>query len=273
MINTAYAGNAKMFDGILISALSTVKHTGEAMTVYLLTMDMTDVSPLYEPLSECHRAFLEEIYKSANENSRVILADMGEYYRQTLKNSPNGENEYTPYAFLRLYLPRIEHLDKVLYLDTDTVICNDISPLYNTDISDYEYAAALDYYGKVFMGYKYINSGVMLMNLDKIRKTGLFSKAIVLCGQKKLFLPDQTAIHRLTSSKLILENKFNEQKHYDRESTVIQHFAKTILWLPWFHTRNIKPWECERVGEILTHRFDPLFDEYKLKKEEFLKND
>lgn len=272
MINTAYAGNAKMFDGILISALSTVKNTKEAMTVYLLTMDLTDISPTFTPLNESHRAFLEKVYTSVNADSRVILADMGEYYRETLKNSPNGENEYTPYAFLRLYLPKIKGLDKVLYLDTDTVICGDISSLYNTDISDYEYAAALDYYGKVFMGYKYINSGVMLMNLDVIRKTGLFDNAVALCKRKKLFLPDQTALHRLTTRKLILDGKFNEQKHYNRKATVIQHFTKTILWLPYFHTRNIKPWECERVGEVLTHRFDSLFDEYKLKKEEFLKN-
>lgn len=69
--------------------------------------------------------------------------------------------------------------------------------------------------------------------------------------EEKIFLPDQTALNRLVKKKLLLPAKYNEQKHF-RDDTVIQHFSKTILWLPYFHTRNIKPWQTEAVQTVLT---------------------
>ena len=105
--------------------------------------------------------------------------------------------------------------------------------------------------------------------MAEIRKTGLFEKAVALCAKKKIFLPDQTAIYKLTKRKYILPRKYNEQKRYDSEDTVIQHFTKTILWLPYFHTRNIKPWETEKVSEVLTKKYDGILAEYKAKKKEF----
>lgn len=270
MISIIYAGNDKMFDGLIISALSTIKHTSEPIGVFLLTMDLSDIDPRYKPISERQRQYLEQIYQSANMQNRVTLIDVGSLYREHLIESPNAQTGYTPYCFLRLFADRLPQLpDKVLYLDTDTVINSDIAPLYHTDIESYEYGAVLDYYGKWFMGYNYINSGVMLLNLKELKKTGLFSRAVSLCANKKLFLPDQTAIHKLTKRKLLLPGKYNEQKHYDKQDTVIQHFTKTILWLPYFHTRNIKPWETERVHQVLTTRYDDILDEYHARKKQF----
>ncbi len=265
MISVMYAGNDKMFDGILISALSSVKHNKEPFNVYILTMEYGE----FKPMSESQRLFIEKVYKQANRNSKVFLIDVGELFKKHLCNSPNAKTDYTPYSFLRLFADRLDLPDKILYLDTDTVINGDLLPLFNTDIEGYEYAAVLDYYGKYFMGYHYINSGVMLLNLPEIRKTGLFKNAVKLCADKRLFLPDQTAIHRLTKNKYLLPRKYNEQKDYEREETVIQHFTKTILWLPYFHTRNIKPWDTVLVKEFLTEKYNDILKEYKLKRQEF----
>lgn len=270
MISVMYAGNDRMFDGLIISALSTVKHTSESIDVYILTMDLTDVDGRFKPINEGQRKFIEEIYKSKNSDSRVYLIDAGKLYREKLANSPNAKTGYTPYTFLRLFADRINEIpDKVLYLDADIVVNGDISVLYNTDINGYEYAAALDYYGKIFMGHNYINAGVLLLNMTEIRKTGLFERSVGLCSKKKIFLPDQTAIYKLTKRKYILPRKYNEQKRYDRDDTVIQHFTKTILWFPYFHTRNIKPWEVECVRGVLTTRYDDVLSEYQKKKKEF----
>lgn len=273
MISIMYSGNAGIFDGILISALSTVRHTKECLDVYLLTMDLHEKHPNYTPIDERQRRFIEDIYRSVNGDSRVTLLDVGNFYRETLLDSPNAETDYTPYSFLRLFADRLPELpDKVLYLDADTVINGDISPLFHTDVEGYEYAAVLDFYGKRFMGYHYINSGVMLLNMVELRKTELLKRAVDLCAKTKLFLPDQTALYRLTKSKYLLPRKYNEQKRYDKEDTVIQHFTKTILWLPRFHTRNIKPWQVEEVRAVLTHRYDDLLDEYLTQKEKFGKS-
>ena len=270
MLPILYAGNEAMFDGVLISLLSVLRHTKEPLNVFLLTMDLTDMDARYKPLRCFMADYLERLCRNVNGDSRVTLIDAGQLYRETLGSSPNGKTGYTPYCFLRLFAHRIKALpSKILYLDTDTVVNKDLSPLFAIDLEGFEYAAALDHYGKWFMGYHYINSGVMLLNLDRIRQTGLFEKALALCAKKRLFLPDQTAIHRLTQRKYILPAIYNQQKRYDREDTVIQHFTKTILWLPYFHTRNIKPWQTEQVGQVLTHRYDGLLQEYLAEKRNF----
>lgn len=269
MISLLYAGNEGVFDGLLISALSTVKHTKEEVTVYLLTMDLTQQNPAFRPLTEQHRTFLERIYTAVNPASRVVLLDVGMHYKATMLHSPNAQTGYTPYCFLRLYADMLPEIpEKVLYLDTDTVINGSLSPLFHLNITDYELAAVLDYYGKWFMGYHYINSGVMLLNMAEIRKTGLFRNTVARCAEKRIFLPDQTALNRLVKRKYLLPGKYNEQKHFN-EDTVIQHFTKTILWLPYFHTRNIKPWQTEQVKTVLTRKYDDILNEYLIQKQLF----
>ena len=270
MISILYGGNSGAFDGMMISLISLVKHTKEPLDVYILTMDLTDKKPAFAPICEKQRAFLEQICKEVNIKSSVVLIDVGDLYRENLFNSPNAETSYTPYALLRLLACKISCLPKkILYLDTDTVINKDISELWNTDIENYEFAAVLDYYGKIFMGYKYVNTGVLLLNLDMISKTGLFDRSIDLLNKKKIFLPDQTALNRLVRKKLILDSKYNEQKHF-RDNTVIQHFAKTIIWFPYFHTRNIKPWNVEGV-KAMTNKYNDILDLYENKKHDFEK--
>lgn len=263
-----YAGNRKVFDGLLISAIAAAKNVSEPLTVYILTMDLTEQNPDFLPITEAQRAFLEKIYQLKNEASHVKLIDAGALYRQTMTDSPNARTSYTPYTFLRLFADRLSEIpDKILYLDTDTVISGELSSLYDTEIQDFELAASLDYYGKIFMGYHYFNAGVLLLNMKMIRETGLFERAAKLCAGKKLFLPDQTALNRLVKKKKLLPSKFNEQKKFC-DDCVIHHFAKTIIWLPYFHTRNIKPWQTELVREKLTHKYDDILNEYiKLKRE------
>lgn len=262
MISLLYAGNEKVFDGILISTLSAARHASRPLSVTLLTMDLSDQDKAFTPITEKQRAYIERALQKEDPQNTVTLLDIGNLYRKKLLRSPNAETSYSPYCFLRLFADKLDLPDKVLYLDADTVVCGDLAELYDTDLSGYEYGAVLDYYGKIFMGWHYFNSGVMLLNLPEIRKTGLLAAAADLCAKKRLFLPDQTALYRCTKRKKLLPRRFNEQKKYDRPDTVIQHFTKTILWLPYFHTRTIKPWQPDEVKKTLTRRYDALLDEY-----------
>ena len=125
-----------------------------------------------------------------------------------------------------------------------------------------EFAAVRDRYGSVFLGINYLNSGVLLLNLPRIRKTGLFRRAIDKCAAKKIFLPDQTTINRMAKKKKILPRRFNEQKSIRRD-TVVRHFSMTIRWLPIFRTQNIKPWQVELVHDILqVHDIDDILSDY-----------
>ena len=149
----------------------------------------------------------------------------------------------------------IEELpDKILYIDTDIICYKDIKELFDIDISQYELAVATDCIGRKAINKKYMNSGVILMNLKRIRKTESFEKAREMCNNKWMMMPDQSAIYRCCKEKLYLPDKYNEQKAR-KEDTVIRHFSMTIRWLPIFHLVNIKPWNVEKVHEKY-HIFD-----------------
>ena len=92
----------------------------------------------------------------------------------------------------------------MLYLDVDILFQHDIEMLYNINVTDYEYAAARDHYGKYLINPNYINAGVLLLNLAKIKETGLLVKARKLIQTKKLMFADQSAISRSTTKKKML---------------------------------------------------------------------
>ncbi|MBE6554189.1 MAG: glycosyltransferase family 8 protein [Ruminococcaceae bacterium] len=264
-----YAGNRAVFDGIVISLLSATRYCLYPLDVYLLTMDLRDRDPKFQPLTEEQRAYLEALCRERNSESRVRLIDVGDLYRKTLLHSPNAETGYTPYCFLRLFADCLPELpDKLIYLDTDTLFCDDPLKLYTELVDGYELAGVRDRYGCRFFGANYLNSGVLLLNLAEIRRTGLFRRAVDLCATQKLFLPDQTAINRLARKKKILPRCFNEQKEARRD-TVIRHFSMTIQWIP-FRTQSVKPWQVDRVHQILkTFRFDGILNEYLRRRPSF----
>ena len=138
----------------------------------------------------------------------------------------------------------------------------DVQLLYNIDVSDVEYAAARDHYGKYLINPNYVNAGVMLWNMKKMRETGLLVKARELIRQKKLTFADQSAIIRSTTKKKMLPQKFNDQKFLHKH-TVVRHFSKRLFWLPYPHTANIKQWHVEKVHKIFKYtQFDDILDEY-----------
>ena len=265
-----YAGNAKVFDGMVISLLSVVKTTEEPLDVWVLTMDLRDIDPAYAPVSEAQRAYLEEICRGANPESCVRLYDAERHYRETLLHAPNQNTQYTPYTFLRLYADRIPEIpDRVIYLDTDTVAMQSLRGLYEAPLDGAEFAGVRDYYGCRFFGVNYLNAGVLLLDLARVRETGLFQKCLDLCGRKKVFLPDQTALNRLAKKKKILPRRFNEQKKLQAD-TVIRHFSMTIThWVP-LRTQNIKPWNAKQVREVLRMtEIDDVLDDYLSRKPNF----
>lgn len=244
-------GNAAVFDGMVISTLSIVKHHAGPIDLFVFTMDLTDRDPAFRPVTGTQRDQLASVLQERNPGSRIRLVDCKVYYLETLDGAPNQNTQYTPYAFLRLFADRVPEMPpKLIYLDTDTVLCRDIAELWEQDLGRAEFGAARDYYGCRFFGINYLNSGVLLLNLPRIRETGLFRRALELCARKSVFLADQTALNRLAKQKKVLPRRFNEQ-HRRREDTVIRHFSMTILWFPRFRTRNIKPWQVDALHSTL----------------------
>jgi len=170
---------------------------------------------------------------------------------------------------LRLWADMVEGMpEKLLYLDVDVMFQHDIRLLYDIDVSNVEYAAANDHYGKYLIHPRYINAGVLLFNMKKVRETGLLKKARELIKTKKLVFADQSAIIRSTTKKKLIAQKFNDQKFLHKH-TVVRHFSKRLFYLPYPHTDNIKQWHIDKMHKVFGyHQFDDILDEYCLKKKE-----
>ena len=88
-------------------------------------------------------------------------------------------------ALIKFYLPEIfDKEEKLLYIDGDVLFLDDIADLYSHDIEDY-YAAAI----KDMLAYEgnhrekigvqdYFNSGVLLLNLKKIRSNNMVNRLV-----------------------------------------------------------------------------------------------
>ena len=265
MINIMFCGNDKVFDGALTCALSIMKRStlSEPLSFYMLTMDVSHIKPEYLPISSRQIEFFDKVIKGYNPENTVRCIDVTELYNEEFAGSPNESAYCSPYTLIRLLADRVEGLpDKILYLDIDIMFNRDISLLYSVDVSDVEYAAARDHYGKYLIKPNYVNAGVMLWNLKMMRETGLLAKARELIRKKKLTFADQSAIIRSTTKKKMLAQKFNDQKFLHKH-TVVRHFSKRLFWLPYPHTENIKQWHVEKVRKVFKYRqFDDILDEY-----------
>ncbi len=275
MTNLLFAGNDYVFDGILTCMLSVVKRAAEPRPyrVFILTMDATHLKDVYRPISDDAIAYLDRVVKEYHPESEVVKIDVTEHYRREFSGCPNEGAYCSPYTLLRLLADLLPALpdEKLLYLDADILFNRDISLLYDTNVTGYEYAAARDHYGKYLIHPNYVNAGVLLFNMPEAKRTGLFAKAREWIRKKKLTFADQSAIIRSTTKKRMLPQKYNDQK-FLHKSTVIRHFSKRLFWLPYPHTDNIKQWQVERVHRVFRyHAFDDILTEYIRLKDVFTK--
>lgn len=132
-------------------------------------------------------------------------------------------------AYFRVFLPDIlEEYEKVVFLDCDVVVNKDVAELYSTNIEDYYLAAVRDpnligcYHQKnhwkpyldnvleLKNPYDYIQSGVLVMNLSKIRNEIGVERVVEVCTSYEWKLLDQDVLNKLFQGAiLVLENKWN----------------------------------------------------------------
>lgn len=275
MINILLCGNQKVFDGALTELISITNKTKETIKCYIFTMDVSRIKPEYTCITDEQIKFLNKVVKSKKSDNEVIKLDITNLYEEEFGNCKNETAYCTPYTLLRLLADLVPEMpDKILYLDIDMMAGDDILKLYNIDVSEYEYAAVREKYGSIFIWPDYINAGMLLLNMKKIKETKLLEKARDLIKTKKMLFADQDAIYRSTTKKLLLPRIYNEQSKFNKKDTVICHFCKRLLLLPYPRTENYKQWHIEQVHKVLKcYAFDKDLEEYVKLKEEYEKEE
>lgn len=269
-MNILYCGDAGIREGVTVSVLSLVMRTPRECiyNIYIATVEGAGVRPF--PAEAV--GVLDKLVKQYNPRSFVRRIDATEVF-EAEPPTRNMKTYFTPCSMLRLYadrMPELESCERILYLDYDVVCRGDIRELYETPLAEAEAAGVLDQYGKHFYHYHgllerdYMNSGVMLINLDKCRKTGMMRRAVELCARRWMMLADQAALNKAITQRVILPRKYNEQGERPREDTVLHHFSNNFKWWPVFHVQKVKPHEVERVHEVLgIYEYDDIYAEYE----------
>ena len=264
-MNILYSGDKNIERGIMMSLQSLAEHTTEPLHVWVLTMTLETEGRRWERVSnECIYRTREMLW-TYNLDSTVTLVDLTKEYHEELPVANLG-TRFTPYCMLRLWADYVEGLpDRILYLDNDVLCHHCPDTFYNQPIDDVEMVGVLDYYGRWFLRKhwlrsNYMNSGVLLMNMAMIRATGLLWRCRCQCAERKMFMPDQTALNDNVKHYRLAPRRYNDQRRQHAD-TILRHFTTTWRIFPWPHTVTVKPWDTARLHSVLhCHEYDYLIE-------------
>lgn len=126
----------------------------------------------------------------------------------------------TVQAWFRIKLPDLcKDLDKILYLDCDTLVRGNLAELFSMDLTGKYLAGVKDVWGVSKyvkrLGMKsgvYVNSGMLLFNCDYCRKEHFFDKVVDFAknNTKIIEFCDQDSINKVVDEhKLVISPKYN----------------------------------------------------------------
>ena len=128
-------------------------------------------------------------------NLEMIFYNMGNLF------SDFKRNRFSEVTFYRLLTPIFIPLERVIYLDTDILVFDDLEEMFNLPLNNNYALGFLDLLsnGVDYLGLKsekYINAGVLLLNLELIRKDKKYVEMLyMLKNNKNLRNNDQTIIN------------------------------------------------------------------------------
>ena len=263
MIHIACCSNEKLAPmfGVVVTSVG-INVTSDDVMMYLLHNGLKD--------STVKR--LKKIADRYNVRLKFLEIDL-----EILKDCPVDEkNHYgNIMMYARLLLPSIlPNLDKVIYLDCDLVVCKDLKSLWETDVNDMAVAMAPDLWyqdkgtlSRLGINNNYLNSGVIVMNLDYWRKHDVQNRLLsyIIDKGNELIYNDQDALNViLHDERRQLPAKYNVTPHYflknpeNYPKEMQEERQEAIIDPVIFHfLGKIKPWSlgCYLPGKDLFKKY------------------
>ena len=233
--------------------VSIFEHTNNPVHIHILH-DNTLTGLNRSRLAETAEAFAQKV--EFHDVSEYIMRLGDETIRRVQKSG------WSIGILFRLAITDIPLPDKAIYLDCDIVVNMDIRELWDISIEDCSCAGALDIpdsrfsstaFGMRIMGCdvrKYINSGVLLMNIPRIkekldiRQVSTWFKRYRYCMK----YPDQDLINSCFRGDIeILEDRFNNRRDQCRGDS---RTAQTGVINSILHATPHKPWTAPRGSAV-----------------------
>jgi lipopolysaccharide biosynthesis glycosyltransferase len=157
---------------------------------------------------------------------------------------PLDSSSFPLNVYVRLFIPHFlpVTVHKVIYLDVDMITLTDISGLWMTPLNDFIIAAVKDRSGVIgstwggITNYEmlgldpnapYFNSGLLLIDIDKWRKTNLTTDVLTCITNNKIYanFPDQYGLNVVFANNwLQLDEKWNSYATGEINDPYIIHF-------------------------------------------------
>lgn len=271
------------------------------VTVAALLDARTDKTTHYDIYCVCTKeaaeaqTYLDDIVKKRDLESELYFIDIKNAYEKAyeVRGISSG-------AYLRLELPRLlTKVDKILYLDIDTFVRGGLESLWQIELKDYllagvkaavnitdkwEWNSDRPYWGMLKdMKGKYVNSGVLLMNLAKMRERQMECQWNEL-AKIRLYYQDQDILN-ITCQGAIYHlppeyNRFayfpdEEYWQFVEEGMYTQEECEKAIHRPTIiHYAGDKPWKrydgnlCSLWWDYVNSQQDlkGLFDEAKARR-------
>lgn len=205
---------------------------------------------LYNELSQEN---IEKISSLSTDNFEISFVSMGAGLESITDRMSNRLrcDYFTLTIYFRLFIPAMfPEYDKGIYVDSDIVLNTDIAELFDTDIGENYIGACADLsvadtpplvtYMENAVGVKkeeYINSGVLLMNLKKLRELELDKHFLSLLNTYHFdcIAPDQDYINALCNGNIFyLSNDWDAMPNDQQpplESAKLIHY--NLFSKPW----------------------------------------
>ena len=189
-----------------------------------------------------------------------------------LQNAPVSDR-YSTEMYYRLFAARYlpQQLERILYLDPDLVVLHSLRSLYQIDFDSKLFAAASHIESRTFRELnrrrlhlsehaKYLNSGVMMMNLALLRKESPQTIIDYIQSHKAtLLLPDQDVLNALYADRTVpldplvynLGEKYLRLKnlHLPPQEKLTLDWVRSNTAIVHYYGRN-KPWKEHYRGSL-----------------------
>ncbi len=198
-------------------------------------------------------------------------------------------SRWSPVIFYRLIACNIfPDVEKMLYMDSDTLVRGDLCELFNTDISDYAMGAITDiapidnpdnpngvyvreFSEKHLDGGLYFNSGVLLLNMTTMK-----SRIAKLTSTKvPLKYPDQDLLNAALCGEILpLPQKYNTVPGFDIPPHIPEHLVpkpdeEPVIW----HFYAAKPYLYQYVPRNAYSAFFRAASALNMYPDDFLKDE
>jgi len=260
--------NRNYIDPLSVTVYSIVKASPEQhFNLYIIHDDLTEADcQLISDRFEKYKLSFQFVYFQI-ENDQLNQVDT---------------NHLPLNVMYRLLLAQILpiNVEKVLFLDADLLITEDISPLFNTDIGDHYVGAVVDILDNTYQAlglnsiYDYFNAGVLLVNLKKWREDHLSERFIeyAIENMERLRYADQDILNAVCHKKWYkLDQKWNVISNiFENPNFFDKHFSREIrenlISKPGVihFTGDIKPWSLFS-NHLYTEHYIELQDELGIK--------